>query len=88
MHPQPLPVHNRRLLDQLPAPDATLTITHAQLADAMQRVMLARTPAILQGVWNVLEDSAAQAAQALAEADADAAQSALAVQRLQTEGLM
>lgn len=88
MHPQPVPVHNRRLLDQQPAPDAKLTITHEQLADALRRVMLARTPAILQGVWNVLQDGANQAALAAAQADADAAQCAVAVQRLQTEGLM
>lgn len=61
MHPQPLPVHNRRLLDQQTAPTAALTITRAQLAEAVRRVMQCETPAITQGIWNVLVHETQQA---------------------------
>ena len=51
----------RRLLDD---PTQTVTMTHAQLADAVQRVMMCKAPAIVQGIWNVLAHEAAQREQA------------------------
>ena len=71
MHPTPetgfkhAQQHTRRLLDH---PDATLTITYAQLADALQRTMLCQVPAIVQGVWNVLQHEHQQREQAQREA--------------------
>jgi len=78
------PVHTRRILDDHSA--QTLTITHAQLADAVRRVMLCDTPAITQGIWNVLRhetDLAAQAAEQQRTAAYQAQQRALHQKRLE-----
>lgn len=40
----------------------TLTITHAQLADAVRRTLQCTAPAITQGIWGVLRAESQQAA--------------------------
>lgn len=59
----------RRLLDTT---SQSLTITYAQVQDAVQRVFHCRPPKIVNGLWNVFQDQAraaaeAQAAQQVAE---------------------
>ena len=49
--------HTRRLLDD---PTHTVTITRAELEDAVQRVMQCKPTAIVQGLWNVLAHETAQ----------------------------
>ncbi len=55
-------MHTAPLLASRASPDATLTITRAQLCDAVQRALLCQAPAITQGIWNVLQDEAQRAA--------------------------
>lgn len=59
----------RRLLDTT---SQSLTITYAQVQDAVQRVFHCRPPKIVNGLWNVFQDQAraaaeTQAAQQVAE---------------------
>lgn len=52
---------SRRAADPV-ANDETLTITRADLADALRRTMMCSVPAITEGAWNVLRHEAEQRA--------------------------
>ena len=50
--------YNRRMLDPSFDGSGSLTITHADLADAVRRTMQCAPQAITQGVWAVLRSEA------------------------------
>ena len=52
--------YNRRMLDPCFDGTGALTISHADLADAVRRTLQCAAPAITQGIWNVLKAEAHQ----------------------------
>lgn len=60
--------YNRRMLDPCFDGTGALTISHADLADAVRRTLQCAAPAITQGVWNILRSEAQRRADA-AEAE-------------------